>query len=205
MSIQKNNFSWFRFLRPTLRQLTGGLREGSIRSTDFVLYLLLRSETALSSTGFTRGQIEMSVGEIVELTGFSRSTVKRSLSNLIQGGFLSRVSQQGQSGIYLAHDIAVLETDGKKTARWDYIPRDETQLLQDLTAFERGDRGELPEAVQINIQINNYYGTSGADRQSDSQDLGDMIAMINDPRTPPTLREKLRQSYARLNGDPGHL
>lgn len=205
---KKNYLGWFRFLRPTLSTLMDALKTRSISSTDLVLYLLIRSETAREKSGYKLGEIELTIKTLTELTGFSRSTIKKSLVNLREQGYLSKMSDCGQSGRYMVRDIAHLP--GDQVASWDYIPLHETQLLEDLNNYARGDSSEAPAAVeiqnlQINIQVNHYHDSNQPDTQRayKEEDLQSMIDMIENPTTPPIIRAKLQKVYTQLTGDPG--
>lgn len=207
MSNQKNNLSWFRFLRPTLTALTEDLRSQTISTTDIVIYLVMRSAAALSERGYKHGQVELSISELIDLTGFSRSTIKRSLANLGRQDYLNKFSHQGQSGVYVARDVAPLK--GAELASWDYVPRDETQLIKNMADYARGDTSEPPpgvtiEQLQINIQVNNHFYGTDEPRGRNERDLQSMIDMIENPRTPPAIRQKLVESYTQLTSDPGH-
>lgn len=204
----ENYLSWFRFLRPTLSSLMVALKTRSISSNDLVLYLLIRSETARKESGYKLGEIELTIKKLTELTGFSRSTIKRSLVNLREQGYLSKMNDCGQAGRYMARDIAHLP--GDQVASWDYIPRHETKLLKDLNNYARGDSGEAPAAVQIqnlqiNIQVNHFHDSNLPDppRAYKQEDLQSMIDMIENPTTPPIMRAKLQKVYKQLTGDPG--
>lgn len=206
----QNHLSWFRFLRPTLSSLTAALKTRSISSNDLVLYLLIRAETALEESGYKRGEVELTINQLTELTGYSRSTIKRSLVNLREQGYLSKINDYGQAGRYVARDIATLP--GEQVATWDYVPRHETQLLRDLNNYVRGDSSEAPAAVhienlQINIQVNHFHDSEQEQpdkpRQFKKEDMQSMIEMIENSKTPPTLREILQKAYTQLTGAPG--
>ena len=204
----QNNLSWFRFLRPTLSSLITALKEKNISSTDLVLYLLIRSETALAGRGYVDGVIELTINDLIGITGFSQSTIKRTLVNLRKQGYLSKISDCGESGRYLVRDIAHLP--GDQVASWPYIPRDETQLLKDLNNYIRGDSSDAPSAehiknLQINIQVNHYHNSDEQDnpKEPKKEDLQSMITMINAPSTPAKMRENLKRIYTQFTDGPG--
>ena len=186
------------------------LKTTAISSNDVVLYLLIRSEIAIEQDGYKTGEIELTISDLISMTGYSRSTIKRSLVKLRELGYLSKINDRGQSGRYVVKDVAHLP--GEQVAQWDYIPRHETQLLRDLGDYVLGDSSEAPAAVQIqnlqvNIQVNHFHGAEHQQpdhlQKNTPEELQSMIQMIENPSTPARLRSELQKKYTQLTGDPG--
>lgn len=118
----ENDVIWFRVIRPTLFAMAKAMADGKLSSTDVVVYLILKS-----LADFKTGISFPSRFTVAQHLGKSEATIKRSIKNLAEAGFLTREQRDGRSNVYrLMEQMPILLPDEKvKLARWQYIPKDE--------------------------------------------------------------------------------
>ena len=120
--------NWFHVFKSMIE--SGDVRR--LGANAFTIYCVIKAYT-----DFTTGNAFPSISLIQDKTGFSKSTVIRSLKKLEELGYLSK-HKEGRKNIYtLREKIQIKDDEGRPTAvaTWDYLPQAVSEAQAELKNF----------------------------------------------------------------------
>lgn len=129
--------------------------------TAFMVFCCIKSFTNLNRGNAFPGQ-----KMIAELTGRSVDTVKRSIDELIDMGYI-QVHRNGSHNEYQINErIAITNREGRvvEEAWFKYVPTAVNEVQRQVKEYiDRGSLGDRPvihiDKIEVNIVNNNNYGT----------------------------------------------
>jgi DNA-binding transcriptional ArsR family regulator len=128
-------------------------------ASAFTLYCAIKAHTS-----FKTGESFPSHKRLIELTGLSDSTVKRTLAELTEAGYVS-VEKRGRKNFYkLREKVLIQDGHGRPAAvaTWDYLPASVQAAVADLQNVLVAGNFAGAKVVQIQhmtVNVNNGNGT----------------------------------------------
>lgn len=112
-------------------------------------------------TNWKTGRAFPSIETIVEKSGISRAQVMRSLSLLVENGYIDKVKTGRKNTYTLREKVTLKDQEGRPAAfaTWDYLPSTVEAARAELKRFmltgEHDGKVLYVETLNLNVQINN--------------------------------------------------
>lgn len=111
-------------------------------------------------TNWKTGRAFPGIATIVEKSGISRAQVMRSLSLLVENGYIDRVKVGRKNSYTLREKVTLKDQEGRPAAyaTWDYLPSTVEAARAELKRFmltgEHDGKILFVETLNLNVQIN---------------------------------------------------
>lgn len=120
------------------------------------VYLVIKAYT-----NWKTGKAFPSIETIAEKSGISQAQVKRSLSLLVDNGYLDKTKMGRKNSYTLREKVTLKDQEGRPTAcaTWDYLPSTveaaRAQLKRFMLTGEHDGKILFVENLNLNVQVNN--------------------------------------------------
>lgn len=120
------------------------------------VYLVIKAYT-----NWKTGKSFPSIDTITEKSGISRAQVKRSLTALVENGYLDKTKIGRKNSYTLREKVTLKDQEGRPAAcaTWDYLPSTveaaRAQLKRFMLTGEHDGKILFVENLNLNVQVNN--------------------------------------------------
>lgn len=150
----------------------------------FTVYCAIKAHA-----NFNTGEAFPGIPLIAQLTGISKSQVKRTLDVLDELGYLSIDRSHRKNHYTLREKIAIEDADGHPTAiaTWDYLPLTVQEAMNDLrNVLVTGDfaGAKIIQIQHLTVNVNSGSGTQ----------INLDMSRVGDPATKEEIKDIVRQA-----------